>query len=621
LRKFGLPDVLGIVGGVVALAWLPGAADPLTYIKLLFLAAGGLALAPAVYSRWKAMGRPTWAVLVPSIAAVLILVWGLVSTVGSRAPIWNTIFGWWGRGDGWLAWLGALILLLGAATLSSREVARTVTWLMGGASIVALIGLLQFAGVNFPEGAGGQVSGTMGNTNFAAGYFAIIGVLALGRALTQAVLWQRIWGGFLFVVLAFLAWQTDSVQGPAALAAGVVALGVAYALLYRGRFRAAGLAASGVVLVGGGVLLVMSFFAVGPLARLWSERTFDIRQEYWQSAINIMNGLPIFGTGPDGFSRYVAEFRPESYVELLGPTLRVSAAHNIALQFGAVLGWAGLILWIVLFIGTGIALLVRIVRAPVGSIGLTASVAGAFTAYLVQGMVSIDMLPLLATGWLVAGLALALAREPLPAVVEEPAEAPKTRKAKAAAISRTPKKIDGPSTPIWVPATGGVLALGAAILVGSQIGLTNQVQSISSQEQALDFIANPMTPCVLRVQVTQQVIQQLPAEVSVPATLQATDLDRRCPPMINFASDVLVQQQRFDEAATYTAEGLEFDPLLDLAWVLRARYYLGTGDIPAAEAAAEEARRVQALYPEGASDPALVETLINDIGLAKEQAG
>ena len=105
----------------------------------------------------------------------------------------------------------------------------------------------------------------------------------------------------------------------------------------------------------------------------------------------------------------------------------------------------------------------------------------------------------------------------------------------------------------------------------------------------------------------------------MPAALQAVDLDRRCPPMINFASDVLVQQQRFDEAASYTAEGVEIDPLFDLAGVLRARYYLGIGDIPAAEAAAEEAKRVQALYPEGSADPVLVETLVNDIALAKEQ--
>jgi hypothetical protein len=99
----------------------------------------------------------------------------------------------------------------------------------------------------------------------------------------------------------------------------------------------------------------------------------------------------------------------------------------------------------------------------------------------------------------------------------------------------------------------------------------------------------------------------------------AGDLDRRCPPMINFASDVLVQQQSLEEAATYTAEGVEFDPLLDLAWVLRSRYFLGIGDIPAAETAAAEARRVAALYPEGSSDPALVETLVNDIELAKEK--
>jgi O-antigen ligase len=619
MRRFGLADALGLVGTLVAIAWLPGAADPLTYIKLLMLAAGGLAVSPAVAMRWKALGRQHWVVLVPAAAGLLVIVWGLIASFGSGAPFWNTVFGWWGRGDGLLAWLGALLLLLGAATLSPREVARSVIWLLGGATLVAAIGLLQVTGVNIPEGAGGQVSGTMGNTNFAAGYFAILGVLSLGRALTHAVLWQRIWGGGLFVILAFLAWETASSQGPAALAAGVVAFGAAYALLYRGRFRVVGLAASAVVLVLGGALLVLSFSAVGPLARLWSERTFDIRQEYWQSAINIMNGLPIFGTGPDGFSRYVAEYRPESYVELLGPVLRVSAAHNIALQFGAVLGWAGLILWIVLFVGTGIALLVRIVRAPVTSIGLTASVAGAFTAYFIQGMVSIDMLPLLASGWLVAGLALALTREPLPEAAPEPSEVPRNRKAKAAAVSRTPKQFDGPSTPLWVPITGGVLALGAALLVGSQIGLTNQVQTISSQEQALDFIANPMTPCVLRTQVTQQVIQQLPAEVSVPATLEATDLDRRCPPMINFASDVLVQQQRFDEAEAYTAEGVELDPLLDLAWVLRSRYYLGIGDILAAEAAAEEAGRVQSLYPEGTADPALVETLVNDIALAKEQ--
>ncbi len=619
MPRFGLADALGLVASLVALAWLPGAADPLTGIKLLVLVAGGLALAPAITLRWTATWRSAWVGLAPLFAALGIVLWGLISTFGSGAPLWNSLFGWWGRGDGWLAWLGALILLLGAASLSSREVARTVTWLLGGATVVALVGMMQFIGVDIPQGAGGQISGTMGNTNFAAGYFAIMGVLALGRALASASIWQRIWGGLLFVVLALLAWRTDSVQGPVALAAGVAALAIASGLLYRGPRRGLALAGSGVVSLLGGAAVAGSVLQVGPLGQIWQQQTFLIRQQYWQSAVNIMNGLPVFGTGPDGFSRYVAEFRPESYVELLGPTLRVSAAHNIALQFGASLGYLGLILWTVLFVGTGLVLSARIVRAPVASIGLTASVAGAFAAYFVQGMVSIDMLPLLATGWLIAGLALALSREPVPETAPEPSEAPKTRKAKVAATSRTPKRFDEPSAPVLVPVVGGALGLAAAILVGTQIGLTNQIQSISSQQQALDFISNPMTPCVLRVQVTQQVIQQLPAEVSVPATLEATNLDRRCPPMINFASDILTQQELFDEAASYTAEGVEFDPLLDLAWVLRSRYFLGVGDLAAAEMAAEEAKRVQALYP--GSDPGLVDALFNDLALAKEQSG
>ena len=82
-----------------------------------------------------------------------------------------------------------------------------------------------------------------------------------------------------------------------------------------------------------------------------------------------------------------------------------------------------------------------------------------------------------------------------------------------------------------------------------------------------------------------------------------------------------MRQQRFEEAASYTAEGVQINPLCDLAWALRARHWLGTEDIPAAEAAAEDAHRVQALYPEGSADTALVETLVNDIALAKEQLG
>ena len=159
---------------------------------------------------------------------------------------------------------------------------------------------------------------------------------------------------------------------------------------------------------------------------------------YWASAINIMNALPIFGTGPDSFARYVAEYRPESYVELLGPVLRVSAAHNIALQFGATLGILGLLLWLVIMGSLVVLLLLRAARAQIAPVMLVVGVGGAWTAYIVQGMVSIDMLPLLALGWLVTGLLVASLRR-APAVVEHaPVKGKKSAGPTPTAATRAP---------------------------------------------------------------------------------------------------------------------------------------------------------------------------------------
>lgn len=613
MRRFGLADAVGLVAALVALAWIPGWVDPLTYPKLLVLIVGGLAILPPTILRFRREGfQPRWT-FIPVGGAVALLLWAVVSAVGSGAPVWNSLFGWWGRGDGLLALLGAVVLLAAAATLNRREVGRVITWLLGGATVAALIGLAQAAGVDVPSGSGGQVISTMGNTNFAAGYFAMMGCLAFGRALSIGPLWERIWGGALFATVAVLAVLTKSVQGPAALAAGLVALGVAYALLYRGRWRRWGLAGAGAVLVISAAALVGSFFRVGPIADLWSERTFDIRQQYWQSAISIMSGQPIFGTGPGGFSRYVGEYRPESYVELLGPVLRVSAAHNVALQFGATLGFVALILWLVVFLGAGLLLLARIVRAPVANIALTASIAGAFTAYVIQGMVSIDMLPVLATGWTIAGLAIAASREPIPSVE---VVAPKTRKAKASAATGTSSGVARPPTPVWVLVASGALAVLGLVIVWTQVALVNQSAALTSTQEAVAVVQDGRLPCVIRVQLSQSILQQSPAEVASPAINAATALDPRCSPLIHFQADVAVQQGDVELSGLTTAQAVEFDPLYDVAWALRARYFLLVGDVPAARQAAAEAERVQALYPVEQQDPQLILDLKNAIDTA-----
>ena len=123
----------------------------------------------------------------------------------------------------------------------------------------------------------------------------------------------------------------------------------------------------------------------------------------------------------------------------------------------------------------------------------------------------------------------------------------------------------------------------------------------------MGFVTSPLSPCPLRIQTTQQIIQQVPADVSVPTTYAATAIDPRCAPMINFQSELALQAGDLQLADSSSLAGTEYDPLLDLAWILRARYLVAVGDPAGAQRALDEALRVQALYPESADKVSVAE--------------
>jgi O-antigen ligase len=592
--SFGLADWLGFVVALVALMILPGLSDPLTGPKLLVLSVGAFAAIPATVVRWRALGRSAGVLLIPVGAAALLLVWAILSTLLSGAPWSVSLYGWWGRGDGLLALASAIILLLAASTLDTDGIRRTITWLLWGSGIVAAIGLLEAVGVQLIQNTYPGVDATLGNPNFAAGYAAIMAVLAAARALEPGRdLWVRITCGVLAVALALVAYLTESLQGPAAFVAGLGAAWVIWVLAYRGPRRAIALAVTGALVVVSVALLALSLVDIGPLRILWADYTVQIRQQYWAVGWNMTTGLPIFGSGPDGFARYVSEFRPESYVELLGPVRRVSAAHNIALQFGATLGIVGLLLWLVVMGSLVVLLLLRAARAQIVPVMLVVGVGGAWTAYIVQGMVSIDMLPLLALGWLVTGLLIAALRgSPIAAEPPAPEKGKKgSRPAPTPAPRRTPTGV--------VAGIGGAIALVPLVLVSMQISAVQAAGSVQSLDQAREVLLDARTPCPLRVDLVQAVLQSDAGTQGSELVFDTYDLDPRCAPMYTFAAQVALTSGDLALADEVTAAAIEVDPLFSVAWLDRARYLFAAGDAAGARTALEEARRLDALYPEG----------------------
>jgi O-antigen ligase len=199
----------------------------------------------------------------------------------------------------------------------------------------------------------------MGNANFAAAYAGVTASIAAGFALGADVkpLWR--WAAALLAgVLFALSAATESLQGPVAGAVGIwIAVGV-FARLRSGEVTRWLFRVWAVVSALVGAVLVASLLGVGPVAALWQENTFAIRVEYGRTAINMMGALPVFGSGPEGFARYLGEFRPESYVKILGPANIFCAAHNIALNWGATLGIVAMGFW-VLSIGAAVWFVIR----------------------------------------------------------------------------------------------------------------------------------------------------------------------------------------------------------------------------------------------------------------------
>jgi O-antigen ligase len=499
-----------------------------------------------------------------------------LATLAADAPWATRLYGWFLRADGLLGIIAALVLLLGAATLRGGEIRRALGWIVAGAGVAAVLAIPQIAGVPFMVGDDGTVPSTLGQHNFGGAYFAICTALALGLGFSVT---GRAWrvanlaGALAFAAVAFLS---GALQGPMALGAGLVMLAFAWVLAYRGRWRRIAIAGSVVVLASGLVVAVLGMLSIGPMGFVGREGNTQWRYNIWSQGWDVLAAHPVLGIGTGSFARYLSEYRSLESTLFVGEGMRPSAVHSIPLQFGIVGGWPALVLWCVVF-GSALALiLIRIARAPMQHTFLAIAVIGALGAYLAQAVVSIDVPSILAIGWLLAGLAVALAVDPVPA--------PVMKKGK-------PRDGGPPEMPArtlikaLVASTVLVIIGGWAVL--SQIQAVERARNLATPEAVAAAIADPMVPCPVRLEVARESLTGQPLAFVVPAITQAVAVDPRCPPIMNLLSVAALEARQLDLASTSTQRGTELDPQSVTVWELREQYFqLANDQVGAADARA-----------------------------------
>ena len=273
--------------------------------------------------------------------------------------------------------------ILRSLPLKKKELWRIVDFFIIGASLVAVIGLVQYAlGVNLITAEGGvlRLRSVYGSPNNVGLY--------LGRALPVAVA-VALLGGSFYRRLSYLG---AVILMAAALALsfsrGALLLGVPAALTLILLFRGGKTAAAALIALLTGTTSVL--FAFGNHPRLISMLSYTtgptfFRLNLWRSTLKMIKDNPFTGIGLDNFlyayrGKYIA---PEAWQD---PHL--SHAHYWILDFAARIGLPGLgaMLWILVAFFNTTARALRILSDP-GLRALTIGLMASMVDFLAHGMV------------------------------------------------------------------------------------------------------------------------------------------------------------------------------------------------------------------------------------------
>jgi putative inorganic carbon (HCO3(-)) transporter len=407
------PAVVSAAVILTCVLFLPAAADPLNTVKLTALVLCTIAIALWATSRAVATRRVVYSKSPTVVSAIVLLLAFAISAL--TAPVATTaIVGAYGRNSGLLAFSAALILYLTVVLAVPRASMNSVFWTVVGAALfTAVYGQLQMLGVdpiawNNPFN---PIIGTLGNSNFASAYMGVATPLATAGALrTGWPSWQRALCAIAAVATLAVALQSNAVQGPIAAAAGlaVVALGLVLNLPQRARrVGLSSLLAAAVLALAAGTSGAV--WGAGPAAPVFSGIAYQARLWYWDAAVRMFSDRPLLGVGLSHYGEFWRTARPAASVPGLGDEGYSDSAHNVFLQMfaqgGLVLGLA----YVAFVLVIAVVLVRGLLRLNGSERLLLAGFGGAWAAFQVQSLVSIDQVPLIVLHFALAGAVVVIA--------------------------------------------------------------------------------------------------------------------------------------------------------------------------------------------------------------------
>lgn len=347
-----------------------------------------------------------------NISLLLIFLAVSVSTIfTSNAPVAQSLYGVYGRNNGFFAYLFFALLFVSSLFISSPSTHRRVvqSLLMAGIVNIVYCGwVLLFGDFLSWSNPYGNILGTLGNPNFIGSFLGMFFVAWLAMLLDSNS--SKIFRYSSILVLPITAGEiylSHAIQGRVLMFGGS-ALVFFYWMRFKFKSRLL-LIVYALTALTGATGALAGALQVGPLTDMIYKTSVSLRGQYWLAAWNTGNAHPWTGVGFDSLGDWYRRMRDSRALELPGVDTVINTAHNVPLDLFAFGGWPLFISYLGLLVITGLEIVRhswKLDNFDSVFIALTVS----WVCFQVQSLISINQIGLGFWGWLLSGSILSYVR-------------------------------------------------------------------------------------------------------------------------------------------------------------------------------------------------------------------
>jgi O-antigen ligase len=376
--------------------------DPVNLPKLVLLSIAAFSCVPIVLAKSSFLWRE-FRLLVILIG--LFILWAVISSVQSKAPFTQSVYGVDGRYTGLLAYICFSILLIANVVVGRATLYLKILYslLVAGVVNIFYCGFVILSGKDpIPwVNTYGNILGTLGNPNFISSFLGIFVVIAFALIIetkTSRMLRISLISFSGVAILEII--NSKSLQGLIVVGVGVAVVLLLY-LFWSSTLHRAWIPYL-LVITALGITAILGMLQKGPLASVLYKQSVSIRGAYWRAGWTMMQENPVFGIGLGSFGDWYPRARDASALVIPGSGVYTNAAHNVALDIGA----GGGVILFSLYLAIHFMVIIsaiKFIKRSKSYDAIFVGLLGGWICYTAQSIISINQIGLAVWGWVFAG--------------------------------------------------------------------------------------------------------------------------------------------------------------------------------------------------------------------------